>query len=176
MWRGAMHDHGVPRPREAAPLPPDHVRDHPACGGVRPRVARWVGNGRGMVLEDWTEAVRSRGRDAPTDGHPHPSGHHACGLLAIARGGETLGGLEGAHPTRRLGGACIAGAPALGGTRVASRAWVARLTPRGWSTRGGRAALVLLSILPQAIRASYLPHEVGYQAVSCTVNRFANGP
>jgi hypothetical protein len=107
---------------------PDQGMDHPACGGVLPRVARWVGNGRGMVLADWTEAGRSRGRDEPTDGHPHPSGHHACGRLAIARGGDTRGGFADATPTRRLGVACIAGAAVLGGPqgRAAAPAHVRR--------------------------------------------------
>ena len=141
LWRGARHDHGVPRPREAAPMPPDHGMDHPACGGVLPRVARWVGNGRGMVLEDGTEAGRSRGRDEPTDGHPHPSGITRAGVWR-SRAAATHGGAWRTRPPRAAWAWPVSPVQrSWGGPRGASRAGVARLTPRGGSTRGGRAAL-----------------------------------
>jgi hypothetical protein len=58
MWLGEMHDHGVPRPRDAEHLHPDQGMEPPACGGVLPRLALWVGQGRVRVLEDLPEAVR----------------------------------------------------------------------------------------------------------------------
>ena len=122
-------------------MPPDHGMDHPACGGVLPRVARWVGNGRGMVLEDGTEAGRSRGRDEPTDGHPHPSSITRAGVWR-SRAAATHGGAWRTRPPRAAWAWPVSPVQrSWGGPRGASRAGVARLTPRGGSTRGGRAAL-----------------------------------
>ena len=102
---------------------PDTVMEHPACCGVLPRCARWVGNGRVMVLEDVTEAVLAGGIDEPTNGHHQQECPHACGRCEIARGGAQLRVFAEAQPALRMGLACIAGSQSLGGQqgRVACR-------------------------------------------------------
>jgi len=97
---------------------------------------------RGVLLfECPTDAILYSRIDEQTDGHHHQQGHDAFGLFEIERGGEKLGGFEEAKPALRMGLAFIAGSQFLGGNRVSSRSLVARMTQRGWSTRGGRAAM-----------------------------------
>ena len=126
-----------PTAQQAAPMPPLSWHGPPRAVGGAARVARWGGNGRGTGPGGRDEAgcltwqTRAHRRASPI----HPAITRAGVRRARAGGGHT-GGLGGRSlHGRRRAWPDRAGAAVLGGPRGASRAGVARLTPRGGSTR-----------------------------------------
>jgi hypothetical protein len=98
MHLGEMQHAGVPRPREAEPMNPDTVMEHPARGGVLPRLAL-VMRTRGVLRrEGGAKTLRSRGLDQQAHRQDQQQRHEACRLVARARGGQKLRVFEEAQP------------------------------------------------------------------------------
>jgi hypothetical protein len=108
MPRGEMQHDGVPRPRDAEPMNPDTVMEHPARCGVLHRLALLMRKRGVLRLEGGAKTIRSSGLYQPAHRHDHQQRHEACRRCERARGGQTRRVFAAATPAFGLPLAVVA--------------------------------------------------------------------